>query len=708
MIAAFIKMISKMDDERNKTTMKTVSKRFFACLLLAALLLTALGAALPAFAVDAVEAYSAYEDAATGDLLYTADFSGTDGRFAPAVLNTDNVADTVSWEAQDSGEALSVTTNEMTGAYVGGAVQGLPLDETTVYTITYDIARWSDSFGGLYVDFNGNSAKPRGRNGFGGYWQKMRYMIEDGQQSEVQYSSFANVKNAVNPANEPGLPQSFRVVVNGQNGTLTFSALSASGQYVDMIRTEADFAGNTLYLLFRALNGHGDPVVFRNVNVYKGDVVPGAPAIPATGELLLDIPDASTAATGVNGAVYMADICETSELPTVMTYDAETGANTISMTANPEGKSAANTVWGGNTNLPLGEGNRYTISYQVRFAVKNTAAALHYDYAKYKVSNGLYMSIGMQQSRLQYGVSGAREGSYGYIDWTGDMLTPDADGYYHVAIEIDGYQVTVYINGVRLLTHSTLENPVGMPFTTDTLCIALQTYFGEIKDLTGPVDFVAYRNIQVWSGLTVSCNYVTVQNGGQTQVVGYDKTAGLTLPLPGSTGAIFRGWAVDGSTENLLPSGAMLPENAKQIAAVWGEDYLTAFGCQFRENEDGTQDMRVIGMVDRLDYAEVGYRMVIRYTLDGEEKTIEQTISLHYAYESLTAKYGTETITPTSLGYDPAAGYLTAFTIQGLPTDIGVITVELTAYSRVPMQTESVFQEETVVIELVNGELMED
>ena len=81
---------------------------------------------------------------------------------------------------------------------------------------------------------------------------------------------------------------------------------------------------------------------------------------------------------------------------------------------------------------------------------------------------------------------------------------------------------------------------------------------------------------------------------------------------------------------------------------------------------------------------------------------------MHYAYESLTAKYGTETITPTSLGYDPAAGYLTAFTIQGLPTDIGVITVELTAYSRVPMQTESVFQEETVVIELVNGELMED
>ena len=54
---------------------------------------------------------------------------------------------------------------------------------------------------------------------------------------------------------------------------------------------------------------------------------------------------------------------------------------------------------------------------------------------------------------------------------------------------------------------------------------------------------------------------------------------------------------------------------------------------------------------------------------------------LHNVYNSLLAKYGTEVVTPETLGFGADSGYyLTAFTIFNVPTNIGEITFELTPY----------------------------
>ena len=204
-----------------------------------------------------------------------------------------------------------------------------------------------------------------------------------------------------------------------------------------------------------------------------------------------------------------------------------------------------------------------------------------------------------------------------------------------------------------------------------------------------------------------SYDYITVDNGTTTEDIAYEKGTDYILPAWKREGYVFRGWMLNGNADDLLPAGAKVPSaTGKSTAKAVFEQNRETLWVQFRDNSDGTQDMLVVGLIDSLNVTEIGYRLVIRYTEDGTEKTVsEERFALHYVYQSLTAKYGSEVITAESLGYEQPA-YLSAFVIQGLPTDIGTVTVELTPYTIGTDDLSPVYAEDLkTVITLVDGEL---
>ena len=427
---------------------------------------------------------------------------------------------------------------------------------------------------------------------------------------------------------------------------------------------------------------------------------------------MLDLGDLSQPSTGAFGTTYtpgIDDQHEDRDTDMVYTYDPETNTTTVAVPAEPaEGESNTTVLFGGTTNLRLGYGQQYTITYLSRFG-EGTKGGTGIRYSApndYLPTQGVYLNA--TDVCIAKGTLTAANGCYPYVEYT---QTTDPDGWNRVAIELNGNQVTVFVNDVQVISYSTLDLTRHVPsknisggFATDYLTVAMQDF---INGLVPNQVKSQYKDIKVYSGLVVSNDYITVNDGSKTETVAFEKGTDYVLPTWTRSGYVFRGWMLNGNADELLPAGGTVPSATERntVEAVFEQNQASLW-AQFRDNGDGTQDMRVVGLIDSLNVQEIGYKMVIRYTENGAEKTItEERLALHYAYRSLTAKYGDEVVTAESLGYEQPA-YLTAFTIRNLPVDAGTITVELTPYHMGQTDTEPIYEEAlTTVITLTNGEL---
>lgn len=177
----------------------------------------------------------------------------------------------------------------------------------------------------------------------------------------------------------------------------------------------------------------------------------------------------------------------------------------------------------------------------------------------------------------------------------------------------------------------------------------------------------------------------------------------VTSATYGITGAN-AGEAAKGTLTNVVAVSSESEINAMNAAAAAIVRVVlpaneAGIRVQFKDNGDGTEDMRIVGLLDSLEYYEIGYHISITYN----EQNYSDDLALNYVYTSLTAKYGTEIVTPDSLGYACSGYYLTAFTVQNIPTT-GTVTFELTPYSIATEGAEKVSLD-TVILTLVNGEI---
>ena len=692
----------------------TTIRKCLAFLLTAAMLLSLSPVLLTGAEEDPV--YPAYEDAADGDLLYRVDFRGTDGIYAPESLNTDTAKQEQKVNtASGDGGSLTLRGNN----FYGGPVRGLPLNWDTTYTITYDVTRTIKTGQGLGIDFNNSETAPRCHNNFYGNVDLVRYMHGGNAADEGGYRTYANlgfaIRNAWDDGAGAGKAQSYKIVVDGPSRMFSFYVLLANGRYglVESVVLE-ELRSDELHLIFRSFlqdNTAGDVVLFSNVCVWKGFV--DNIAVPETekGSLLLALGDLSQPVQGAFGTTYTPDLDEQHaqrKTDMVYSYDAATNTNTVAVPAAPaSGETNTTVLFGGTTNLRLGYGQQYTITYLSRFGEgAEGGTGIRYSATDYLSGQGVYLNhIG--NICIAKGTSTGDTGCYPYVEYP---PTTDAEGWNAVAIEIDGYQVTVYVNGEQVISYSTLDlnyhahSKLSTGFSTDRLTIAMQDF---VNGLTAGRVQSQYKDVNVYSGLVASYDYITVDDGSTTEDIAYEKGTDYTLPAWKREGCVFRGWMLNGNADDLLPAGAKVPSaTGKSTAKAVFEQNRETLWVQFRDNSDGTQDMRVVGLIDSLNVTEIGYRLVIRYTEDGAEKTVsEERFALHYAYQSLTARYGTEVITAEGLGYAQPA-YLTAFVIRGLPTGIGTVTVELTPYTVGTADLSPVYAENLkTVITLVDGEL---
>ena len=248
------------------------------------------------------EPKDAYDAAKDGDLLYAVNFKGDDV-YAPKMTYTyqtwgEDVIKTVS----EDGKKLSVKGF----SFVSGKLNGFPLDDKHVYTITYavEFSNQYNVFQGLYIDLNenytyGTTSGAVGYNGFRSVYNSYAF-AQNGTNYTLDgknYLTFATSPAAgICPYTTEGTPQmynnqsyptvrhQYKLVVNGPENTIEYYVLAQSATAgadpvwaqlysIKLDTVGSSFKSDTLHLAFQSYYSYNSlSVVYSDVNVYKGKV----------------------------------------------------------------------------------------------------------------------------------------------------------------------------------------------------------------------------------------------------------------------------------------------------------------------------------------------------------------------------------------------------------------------------------------------------
>ena len=112
---------------------------------------------------------------------------------------------------------------------------------------------------------------------------------------------------------------------------------------------------------------------------------------------------------------------------------------------------------------------------------------------------------------------------------------------------------------------------------------------------------------------------------------------------------------------------------------------ITHTGAQFAGVQDsgigadGETNIRFIATVDSLNYRNVGFDIVAKYTENNIEKTKTEKLNSRYVFDSILAHTdaGIETYSAADLG----GNYLYALTLHDVPANIGDVVFEISTYS---------------------------
>ncbi|SFW59391.1 Listeria/Bacterioides repeat-containing protein, partial [Paenibacillus sp. UNCCL117] len=471
---------------------------------LAGLLLFTLFPAMP----TSVNALGSQE----GQLLYEANFNDSIwGFIRKADLRTPDA------EVSQDGSSVTITGAAGSGYFWGGAIPNMPLKNNS-YTVEYSITRSTNEGSGsagvhIFNDsqnLNGNGALSYGFHTFASRQMYVaRYQIGSREHGPEGYGYVTYPEKDTIIDQDGRATQYFKYEVDGETGVI--SCYIRSGGVYKFVGTTPvlDFGTENLSMI---LFTYGADVFVKlgDVKVYKGLLVRDGITPVANGQLLLDISDLTVPAAGAQGAIYTPGIDhQSSKDMATYSYDAVEGATISTLNNSVVGTTlyghyvANQALYGGYTNLSLNSRSKYTVTYQNKKPV-DAGTGLRIS------TNGSYVSTaGFEDNpegkgTLLYGQN--PNGYAPYAEYSNSMMQAGSiyvdDGYNHVALEIDGYKMTVYINGVKLLTGDVgkpLQDHLAYGYTSDVLSLAVQDVFA---DTTTPGTVKsAIKNIKVYAGL---------------------------------------------------------------------------------------------------------------------------------------------------------------------------------------------------------------
>lgn len=445
-------------------------------------------------------------------LLYEANFNDSNwGFIRKSDLRTPNV------DVTQDGSSVTITGAAGSGYFWGGEIPNTPLKNNT-YTVEYSISRSTNEgsgSAGIHVfndsqNLNGNGAVSYGFHTFASRQMYVaRYQIGSREHGPEGYRFVTCPEKDTVIEQDGRATQYFKYEVDGETGVISCYVRSGNVYKYVGSTPALEFGSENLSIILFTF-GADVSVSLNDVKVYDGLLVRSGITPEEEGELLLEISDLTQPSIGAYGAIYTPGIDHQSiENMATYSYDAVEGAtistlNTSVVGTTLYGEYVANqALYGGYTNLTLNSRSKYTITYQNKLPV-DAGTGLRIS------TNGSYVcSIGTEdhpdgKGTLSYGQ--LPNGYAAYAEYSDSMKQSNGiytdNGYNQVAIEIDGYKITVYINGVKLLTGDAgrpLLDHAEYGYSSDVLSLAVQDVFA---DTTVPSTVKsAIKNIKVYSGL---------------------------------------------------------------------------------------------------------------------------------------------------------------------------------------------------------------
>lgn len=580
-------------------------------------------------------------------------------------------------------------------ATIGTELSDLPLNSDSVYTVEFNMGANNTNTYGLFLTQPTNT-------GFCISGWENTYLAKTADWT-IDWDHYVNtqsmdsadvafkgkiVKELTCDDNVTYSMKAYRVVIDAPNKVMKIYKMMSNGTYA-LCMTMNDYVPNTesgkLGLYFGAYTMTGwHKFVFSDVKIYKGANYEYV-TVEENGAKLLTLGDMSTSQNGELGVTYTPNIAyDKSSYDYDKTYDENKAAVKYTYTDGVHSLAETNTYdsyreFGGTTNLLLGKDQKYTVKY---LCSASKSVGITFASSALRMSQTVYLSKVGEEVKLTVTRADSTSADAMLHDFvTLDTSIFNADGYAEVAVEIDGYQLTVYINGEEKLScgvfSTTLKKFISYGFSGDLLTLAIN------EQVTEGTAASSFKDIELYSGLVMSYNYVKAIEGSEYEYLKLDKSERTyTLPEAAKKGHMFKGYLVNDSDEITKVGESFAVAELEQIekvfvpvmsehwwhsAKIYEEDGVT---------DTGKRNVRIVSAVDSLDYSAIGYNVTIKY----QDKSFDKNnFNLKYVYNSLLASYGAEVVTLDTLGYD-GDGYITAFVIKNVPTDVGDITVEITPY----------------------------
>ncbi|MBQ7347221.1 MAG: hypothetical protein IJW55_04630 [Clostridia bacterium] len=263
--------------------------------------------------------------------------------------------------------------------------------------------------------------------------------------------------------------------------------------------------------------------------------------------------------------------------------------------------------------------------------------------------------------------------------------------YNYKASEASPYQITDCVNRGTITGTNDVGGIVGL-IAAAYLTISDCTNYGSVSTNAHYAGGIAGRCYGTYPTIDNCVNYGTIDAG--TGTAGGILTYAYTTATIGAytvkvtnctnygtmsgkaTGIVFTGDADETNTVTLVDTGSADYSTTAWLLGYQVSDKYT--------NDEGVevQDIRVVGIIDSLEYSAVGFEIVFK-DADGNEisaNKIDQ--DCEYVYKQLSGIDEND----TTIDYDADeirdGGYLFAIVIKGIPTSVGDLTFDVNTYAK--------------------------
>lgn len=370
------------------------------------------------------------------------------------------------------------------------------------------------------------------------------------------------------------------------------------------------------------------------------------------------------------------------------------------------------TLAGVNTNLPLNANTKYTIEYYIKeYGDLSGNIAFCWAYSANNNAQGFFYypaTIG--------GIKGWAGDTYGRL--SGAKYPTDNEGYTRYVVEIDGYNATAYIAGVRI---GTLDFSKGGTdtYSSNTLTLIMKGHtFAANRDGSQP--YVSVKNITVKAGNVETANTVEFAHNGtviDTVVsdVNVEKNVIETFPdVEIAEGKLLKWFIKD--TDIIVNAPYEITGDVTIEAREIDPYDIKVAGAQLSLAEGNLKSVRFIASLHSLQASETGFKISAKYKIANEDNAetaeVDETavqnktwddIKSSVVYSSITTNTnGTiKSVTAEELG----GTYLTALEVYNVPANYAQIDFLVSAY--IVVDGEEIISD-SVIISLVNGSFSAD